>query len=675
MAFSIRSSGLAGSLSEKRMYGLGAETPGTLHIGVQGKQGEPGRDGAQGPPGKSGVWVGSNEPNDRDYTVWIDPYGRTSDIEPSDEDIPKVFFGAALPQTKDDTVMSFRYISKTADISGYCKTKAQGSSSMSYPKKNQTVKLYKDAECTEKLKVDFKGWGKQNKFCFKANWIDLTHARNIVSARLWGDVVQSRANYAELPELLRTSPNQGAVDGFPVKVYAGGVYQGRYTINIPKDAWMANMNDELDSHCILCGESNADDRTLFRAESSIDGSDWSDEVHDTVPESIKARWNEGIRFAMNSTDEEFISGIGNYFDVDSLIDYYLFGLASCGLDAFGKNHLFMTYDGQKWYATMYDMDSTWGLWWDGTYFVSAGYPRSDYQDFKDGNGNLLYIRLASLFSDKILNRWLVLRNGALTVDNIINRFERFTDIAPPYLVAEDYAESTADGAFVAIPSVTTNNIQQIRRYVTERLHYCDDFMNGTEIITGYSILEYIESNGSQYIDTGISGGANASYEIKMADTGSETWDTFIGGANGNNAAKIQHTGSNVIASIPSNSSGWFTLWDAGDTATHVVRYERTASCYVDGREIDYGSSTEQFAGLGWGDLTWYVFSSHAETWTAANMRLYYLKMYTDGVLVRDFVPVKRNADGVYGLYDNVSKTFFAGSGTFTGQEKVVEMMV
>ena len=180
--------------------------------------------------------------------------GAGSNIEPAEDDIPQVFFGSSLPQTKDDTIMSFQYISKTENISGYCKTKAQGNSSMGFPKKNQTVKLYKDAACTKKMKVNFKDWGEQSKFCFKANWVDLTHARNIVSARLWGDVVESRSNYEEIPELLRTSPNQGAVDGFPVKVYAKGIYQGRYTINIPKDAWMANMDDDLDTHCILCGE-------------------------------------------------------------------------------------------------------------------------------------------------------------------------------------------------------------------------------------------------------------------------------------------------------------------------------------------------------------------------------------------------------------------------------------
>lgn len=419
--------------------------------------------------------------------------------EPMENDIPKVFFGAALPQTKDDTVMPFRYISKTLDFSGFCVTKAQGSSSMNYPKKNQTVKLYRDADCTEKLNVDFKGWGAQNKFCFKANWIDLTHARNVVSARLWGDMVKSRANYDSIPELLRTSPNQGAVDGFPVKVYAKGVYQGRYTINIPKDAWMANMDDNLDSHCILCGENSVDDRSLFRALPTIDGTDWSDEVHDTVPAAIKTNWNTAVSFVMNSTDDEFKSSLGSYFDVQSLIDYHLYGLLSCGLDAYGKNQLFMTYDGgQKWFASMYDMDSTWGLWWTGDKFVSAGYPRSSYQDISDGgNGNLLFIRLEELFYNELAERWEELKNGVFGVDSIINRFERFTDIVSCDLVAEDYASTTAGGAFTAIPSQSTNNIQQIRAFVVERHNWLNNYLTGIipEEPGLYSLKDGVYDNG------------------------------------------------------------------------------------------------------------------------------------------------------------------------------------
>lgn len=387
-------------------------------------------------------------------------------VEPLEDDIPKVFFGGELPQTKDETVMPFRYISKTKDIICYCKTKAQGDSSMDYPKKNQTVKLYKDAECTEKLKVDFKGWGKQNKFCFKANWTDISHARNVVTARLWGDVVKSRNNYTEIPELLRTSPNQGAVDGFPVKVYANGVYQGRYTLNIPKDDWMANMDDSLDEHCILYGESG--NSPLFMATPVIDGTDWTDEVHDVVPESIKSRWIETIGFVMNSTDADFKSNLGNYFDIESLIDYYLFGMAICHVDGFKGNQVYMTYDGQKWYASAYDMDCTWGLVWKDEIYVEYNYVINVITN------NRLYNRLTSLFNAEIKARWAQLRVGALSIENIINRFERFTDISPDSLVAEDYAETTANGAFTGIPKKTTNNIQQIRKFAFDRLAWVDE---------------------------------------------------------------------------------------------------------------------------------------------------------------------------------------------------------
>lgn len=399
-------------------------------------------------------------------------------VEPADDDIPKIFFGGALQQTKDEAVVPIRYISKTDDFSGYAEIKAQGNSSMSYPKKNQTVKMFKDADCAEKMKVDFKGWGKQNKHVYKANWIDLSHARNVVSARLWADVVKSRANYADLPELFRTTPNQGAVDGFPVKVYAAGVYQGRYTLNIPKDKWTFNMDDELDNHCVLCGENYASG--CFRAAANIDGNDWTDEIHDVVPDSIKTRWNEVISFVMNSTDEEFKANLSQYFYVDSLIDYYLFALASCGLDAMGKNQLYMTYDGQKWIASMYDMDSTWGLYWNGSKFVATDYARTSYEDYvstsASGEGNLLYNRLEQLFWSELQTRWTELKNGALSITNIINRFEWFMDIAPAELVKEDYASTTGGGKFTGIPSQTTNNIQQIRAFALARQAWTDEYV-------------------------------------------------------------------------------------------------------------------------------------------------------------------------------------------------------
>lgn len=409
-----------------------------------------------------------------------------NNIEPQLMDMPRIYFSeGTLPTSKTATVMKFDYYSKTNEYHGYVDIKCQGTSSMSYPKKNFTIKLYTDKAKTKKLKVDFKGWGKQSKFVLKANWIDITHARNVVSARIWGDIVKSRSDYATaIPELLRTSPNQGAVDGFPVTVYGNGYYQGRYTLNIPKDKWMSNMDDTLDTQCILCGENYQSG--CFRALPNINGSDWTDELHDVVPATIKTSWTNVIKFVMNSSDAEFKANLSNYFDVNSLIDYLLYGIVSTGLDAFGKNQIYFTYDGIKWIASMYDMDSTWGLWWNGSKFVGTDYAREDFQDLKDeGNGvtkqgNLLYLRLQQLFIPQLKTRYAELRKDVLSVSHIIQKFEEFNDVCPKDIVQEDYASTTGEGKFTGIPSKTTNNIQQLRSYINARLTYVDGYINALQ---------------------------------------------------------------------------------------------------------------------------------------------------------------------------------------------------
>lgn len=404
-----------------------------------------------------------------------------NNIEPQLMDMPRIYFSeGTLPTSKTATMMKFDYYSKTTEYHGWVEIKCQGNSSMAYPKKNFTIKLYKDKAKTGKLKIDFKGWGKQSKFVLKANWIDLTHARNVVSARIWGDIVKSRSGYANLPELLRTSPNQGAIDGFPVIVYGNGCYQGRYTLNIPKDKWMNNMDDTLDTHCILCGENYYSG--CFLQSAAINGTDWTDELHDVVPATIKTRWNEVITFVKDSTDADFKANLNNYIDVESAIDYLLYGIISTGFDAFGKNQIYMTYDGIKWIASMYDMDSTWGLWWDGSRFVATDYAREQFQDMTkasdcSGEGNKLYVRLQNLFINQIKARYTELRQTIFTYPYLVNKFEEFTQICPNDIVVEDYASTTANGGYTGIPSKTTNNIQQLRSYINARLTYVDGYIN------------------------------------------------------------------------------------------------------------------------------------------------------------------------------------------------------
>ena len=423
-------------------------------------------------------------------------------VEPEALDMPKVFFNGDKPTDKTAVHATIEYISKTQHFKGYVDIKCQGTSSMVYPKKNYTIKMFSDEARSTKLKKDFKGWGKQSKFCLKANYIDHSHARNIVSAKLWGQVVKSRSDFDTLPEELKTSPNYGAVDGFPIKVYYNGTYEGVYTWNIPKDGWMNNMDDKLDTHCILCGEEYVSG-CFRRADATL----WSDELHDTMPASIVTSFNNFQNFVINSSDDEFKTGLSTYADVNSLIDYYIFQYVICGLDSMGKNQLFFTYDGTKWIASSYDMDSTFGLYWNGQNFVSATYRmQEDYESMaNDRPGNVLYIRMEELFYTEIKARYAELRAGVLSYANIVNEFERFMDVIGKDLYAEDLT------IYTAIPSGNTNNIQQIRNYTRDRLAYVDTQiealgvlipctninLNKTELALGNILSEPINKN---YLD-------------------------------------------------------------------------------------------------------------------------------------------------------------------------------
>jgi uncharacterized protein YjdB len=45
------------------------------------------------------------------------------------------------------------------------------------------------------------------------------------------------------------------------------------------------------------------------------------------------------------------------------------------------------------------------------------------------------------------------------------------------LVKEDYASTTANGAYSSIPSVARNNLQQIRKFAVERQAWTDDYLS------------------------------------------------------------------------------------------------------------------------------------------------------------------------------------------------------
>ena len=396
--------------------------------------------------------------------------GAITTVEPMEDDIPKVFIDGTIPTTKDDVLATMKYISKTDEFFAYIKIKCQGTSSMNYPKKNFTVKLYSDEARENEIKKAFKDWGiEESKFVLKANYIDHSHARNIVSARLWGEVVASRPDYDSMPVEMRNAPNNGAIDGFPIKVYYNGNYEGVYTWNIGKDDWMWGMDKDNQNHILLCAETNTSGsqmatpcnfRTLW---SGIDETDWSVEVG-TNSDAVKTALNNLIQFVMDNDGDVFRNGIGNYLDIQSAIDYYIFQYEICGLDGLGKNMLLATYDGVKWICGAYDMDSVFGLYWNGSTFVSSTFacPEHYEEDY-----SLLWERIEKNFLPELKARQAELRETVLSYSNMVTHFERFMDVIGSELYKEEYI------IYPSIPSVANNNIKQIRNFIRDRQTYVD----------------------------------------------------------------------------------------------------------------------------------------------------------------------------------------------------------
>lgn len=350
----------------------------------------------------------------------------------------------------------------------FCTFKVQGSSSAGYPKKNYNIQFL-DEEGNKKKVLINEDWGKQSKYCLKANWIDFSQSRNVVSAKIYGQIVHSRDIKDDFSSLV----NGGAIDGFPILIYNDGTFLGLYTLNIPKDKWLFNMSREDIRQGILMADDWTD--SIFLKENvKYDFSNGWDNEYCSTENSIGSKWmvdsfNDLITFINTSTDEEFKKGINQYVNVPRSIDSLIYTYFILGGDNLSKNILWVTYDGIKWTPSMYDLDSTWGLQYDGLNYNKYDDITIDKCDFY-WNRNILWERLYHLFKDQVKTRYFDLRKQILTYENINESFSSFIKSIP------DIVYETDSLRWEDIPSKETNNLKQIQEFCNYRLTLFDKIM-------------------------------------------------------------------------------------------------------------------------------------------------------------------------------------------------------
>jgi hypothetical protein len=349
-------------------------------------------------------------------------------------------WGDTSTMTKDDAVdLEYEY----GDLTGIASVKWQGSSSLTYPKKNYTVKFDQEFEAVE-------GWGAQKKYCMKANYIDFSHSRNVVAAKLWGQIVASR-NPAN--DALAACPNYGAVDGFPIIIAINDEFAGVYTFNIPKDGWMLNMGSGA-NEAILCADLNSAANN-FKAEAVVGGNQTDFELEYVSDENntawVQPSLNNLINACIASDGADLDTTIAAMLDWDSAIDYWIFCALIDHRDGVGKNYLLHTWDGTKWYFDAYDMDSIFGLKYNGKEFFAAN--TGTTVAFLRGRHRVAEL-ICKYKLDTFKARYAALRAGALTEENVSTLFRNFAGQISRPLLDED------NRLWPMIPLTNTNNVQQ-----------------------------------------------------------------------------------------------------------------------------------------------------------------------------------------------------------------------
>lgn len=365
----------------------------------------------------------------------------------------------------------FSYTDGKRKVKGYLQFAMQGDSSRSYPKKNLKLRFFSDENYKNSLNWKPKAdWDKNNKYNLKANYIDATQARNLVNSKMFAKATAiTPFEHASQKALLKTQ-NLGQMEGFPVELYFNGSYYGLMTFNTKKDDkpyGLDSNNPATDG--IQCEQPSAN---LSDPSQKIDGNYYSTIVQDKASDTLQTNFTKFLTFISNSSDQDFKDHLHEYIDVKSVMNCILWGVLSHMYDYSEKSMIFLTWNnGTDFYMTLYDMDSTWNLYWNGSQLVTDSHVDFNQPTKMDwGWGNKLYSRIITNFKAELKDQYEYLRKNVWSNAQIISAFKKYIN-AIPEEAYEREQERWSD-----IPSKDITDFAQIQQSIIERGNAMDNYM-------------------------------------------------------------------------------------------------------------------------------------------------------------------------------------------------------
>ena len=190
----------------------------------------------------------------------------------------------------------------------------------------------------------------------------------------------------------------------------------------------------------------------------------------------------------------------------------------------------------------------------------------------------------------------------------------------------------------------------------------------------YKPVEYLESNGGQFIDTGIQPTDDYGYRIMNTYTAGSGEQCAIGCMNsGNRFVGIYTSGSaNAISGAWGSFVNFLSnyTWTTGTILDVKSNYKNSRKIIIDSTEMKDITDIHISGTI---SNTVYLFARHYDTnITKMIGRVYFAEITNGNTVVASYYPVVRRSDNVAGMYDVVNKEFKTniGTGSFTVGEEV-----
>ncbi len=295
----------------------------------------------------------------------------------------------------------------------------RGGSTSFFPKPSYRLEFWADDIGEVKEDYSLLGMRNDDDWNMDAMYNEPLRLRNKVNFEIWRSI----------DELYYSALKPKAINGVRheyVEVFLDDEYQGVYTLGERVDPKQLQLEDELDG--LIKGElyKGVDfGGTQFSQYSGYNNNQelWEGFKYKSPTETYDW-WNiySFIVFVIDAQNGIFYNHYESKFNIENLVNYYLFHSVLRAVDNSGKNVYIAKYtNGEPYIYVPWDLDGTFGMSWDGTRIS----PRRITLHTESGfYSRLILDTRDNGFQERLISRWAELRSSVITPDAIKDLIEK-----------------------------------------------------------------------------------------------------------------------------------------------------------------------------------------------------------------------------------------------------------